>query len=87
MERGTPRTRGILRGSAIRQWALTMSADGRRALLEIRDLEVIDQPMWPAHDAATTPAIISYRVEWEATDERRAERAGHGEWHRSHSIP
>ena len=50
--------------------ALTMSADGRRATLEIRDLEVIDQPKWPAHDAATTPARMSYRVEWEATDER-----------------
>ena len=50
--------------------ALTVSADGRRASLEIRGLEVIDQPKWPAHDAPTTPARMSYRVEWEATDER-----------------
>ena len=50
--------------------ALVVSADGRRASLEINGLEVIDQPMWPAHDAGTTPARLSYRVEWEATDER-----------------
>jgi hypothetical protein len=50
--------------------ALTVSEDSKRASLEIRDLEVIDQPMWPALEAPTTPAMISYRVEWEATDER-----------------
>ena len=50
--------------------ALTVSADGRHASLEIAALEVIDQPKWPAHDAATTPARLSYRVEWDATDER-----------------
>ena len=49
--------------------ALTVSADGRRATLEIAGVEVIDQPKWPAHDAATTPARLSYRIEWEATDE------------------
>ncbi|GAC1454677.1 MAG: hypothetical protein PVSMB1_03870 [Gemmatimonadaceae bacterium] len=31
---------------------------------------MIDQPKWPAHDATATPARLSYRIEWEATDER-----------------
>lgn len=50
--------------------ALIVSADGRHASLEINGVDVIDQPKWPAHDAATTPARLSYRVEWDATDER-----------------
>ena len=50
--------------------ALRVSPDGRRASLEITGLDVIDQPKWPAHDATTTPARLSYRIEWEATDER-----------------
>ena len=50
--------------------ALTISPDGRRASLEIKALAVIDQPKWPSHDASTTPARLSYRIEWAATDER-----------------
>ena len=49
--------------------ALTVTADGRRATLELRDVMVIDQPRWPAHDAEATPARLSFRVEWDATDE------------------
>ena len=49
--------------------ALTVSPDGRSASLEIRDLPVIDQPRWPAHDAVATPARLSYRVTWTASDE------------------
>ena len=49
--------------------ALTVSADGRKATLEITALEVIDQPKWPAHDATSTPARLSYRIEWTATEE------------------
>ena len=49
--------------------ALTVSADGRHAVLELRDVEVIDQAKWPEHNAPATPARMSYRVEWEATDE------------------
>ena len=30
---------------------------------------MIDRPRWPAHDAEATPARLSYRIEWEATDE------------------
>jgi hypothetical protein len=50
--------------------ALTVSSDGRRASLALSSVAVIDQPRWPAHDADFTPAMMSFRVEWEATDER-----------------
>lgn len=49
--------------------ALIVSADGRRASLEVASLDVIDQPQRPLHDAVATPARMSYRVEWEATNE------------------
>lgn len=52
--------------------ALTLSDDGRHAALELSSVSVIDQPRWPAHDAGFTPARISFRIEWEATDERVA---------------
>lgn len=49
--------------------ALLVSADGKRASVEIASLDVIDQPKWPAHDAPATPARLSYRIEWEATND------------------
>lgn len=49
--------------------ALTVSADGRRATLEMKDVPVIDQPSWPAHDAATMAAKLTFRIEWTATGE------------------
>ena len=49
--------------------ALRVSDDLRSATLEIRNLPVIDQPKWPAHDASTTPAVMSVRVVWTATEE------------------
>jgi hypothetical protein len=48
---------------------LQISADGRSATLEIKDLTVIDQPRWPAYDAGATPAKMSFRVIWQATSE------------------
>jgi hypothetical protein len=48
--------------------ALTMGADGRTATLELKDVPVIDQPRWPARDAEATPARLSYRCVWTATD-------------------
>ena len=53
----------------IPEGGLVVSPDGRSATLELRDLPVIDQPRWPAHDAEVTPARLSYRVTWTATDE------------------
>ena len=46
-----------------------MSADGKHALLELRATPVIDQPRWPVHDAKATPAVMSFRIVWTATDE------------------
>jgi len=31
---------------------------------------VVDQPKWPALDALGTPAIMSFRMIWKATDEK-----------------
>ncbi len=45
-----------------------MAADGRSAVLEIKNLAVIDQPAWPKHGAPATPAVMSFRVKWTATD-------------------
>lgn len=45
-----------------------MSANGRRATLEMKNVPVIDQPAWPAHDAPTAAAKLSFRIEWTATD-------------------
>ncbi len=36
----------------------------------MKQIAVIDQPKWPAHDALFTPAIMSFRVVWKATDEK-----------------
>jgi hypothetical protein len=49
---------------------LTISPDGRQATLELKQIAVIDQPKWPAHDALFTSAIMSFRVVWKATDEK-----------------
>jgi len=35
----------------------------------MKDVPVIDQPTWPAHDAATMAAKLSFRIEWTATSE------------------
>jgi len=49
---------------------LKVSADERSATLEMKNIEVIDQPKWPAHDAQTTPAKMSFRVTWKASNEK-----------------
>jgi hypothetical protein len=36
----------------------------------MRDVSVIDQPKWPAHDAPATPATMSFRVTWKGTEEK-----------------
>ena len=48
---------------------LQVSTDGRSATLEIKDLTVIDQPRWPAYDAGSTKARMSFRVIWQAGPE------------------
>jgi hypothetical protein len=49
--------------------ALRVSQDGRQASLEMRDVPIIDQPRWPARDTPTMPAVMTFRIEWSATDE------------------
>jgi hypothetical protein len=49
---------------------LTVSPDGREATLEMKEFAVTDQPGWPAYDAPFTPAVMSFRVIWKATDEK-----------------
>jgi hypothetical protein len=48
---------------------LTISPDGRTATLQMKNVAVVDQPKWPALDAVGTPAIMSFRMIWKATDE------------------
>jgi hypothetical protein len=48
---------------------LTMSADGTTATLAMRDVEIVDQPKWPALDAAATPARMSFKMVWKSTGE------------------
>ena len=48
----------------------TISPDVREAVLEMKPLAVIDQPKWPAYDAPVSPATMSFRVVWRATDEK-----------------
>ena len=48
----------------------TISPDGREAALEMKPLAVMDQPKWPAYDARMSPATMSFRVIWRATDEK-----------------
>lgn len=48
---------------------LQLSDDGRSATMAMHNLTVIDQPAWPDHGATATPATISFRISWRATDE------------------
>ena len=54
--------------TVIPEGALSVSADGRHATLQMHHVPVIDQPTWPAHDAATMAARLSFRIVWTATD-------------------
>jgi hypothetical protein len=49
---------------------LAISPDGQTATLEMENVAVVDQPKWPALDAVGTPAIMSFRMIWKATDEK-----------------
>ncbi len=48
---------------------LTISADGKTATLEMKRVPIIDQPKWPAMDAAVKPAFLTFRMVWKATDQ------------------
>ncbi len=36
----------------------------------MENVAVVDQPKWPALDAVGTPAIMSFKMIWKATDEK-----------------
>lgn len=44
----------------------TFSADGRKATLDMNNLECIDEPKWPNKQGPASPATISYHLEWTA---------------------
>ena len=54
----------------IPEGGLTFRDEGRTAILEMKNVAVIDQPRWPALDARATPARMSFRLVWTATDEK-----------------
>jgi hypothetical protein len=49
---------------------LTFSDDGKTAILHLKNLEIIDQPTWPAFKAEATPARMDIKIVWRATNER-----------------
>jgi hypothetical protein len=58
--------------ATVPQEGLTVSPDGREASLEMKRIAVTDQPKWPAYDAPFTPAVMSFRVVWKATEDKIA---------------
>ena len=52
----------------VHEGGLRYTDDGRTAALELKDVAVVDQPQWPALDATTTPATMSFRLVLKATD-------------------
>jgi hypothetical protein len=52
--------------------ALKVSEDGRTLMLQMKNVEVADQPLWPAFHAAMQPAILSFRLVLTATEEKIA---------------
>jgi hypothetical protein len=48
---------------------LTISPDGNTLTLEMRNVDVVDQPQWPALDAVATPAHMNFKMVWKSTGE------------------
>jgi len=49
---------------------LTLSDDGKIAILQLKNLEIIDQPTWPAFRAEATLARMDIKIVWKAKGER-----------------
>ena len=49
---------------------LTFSPDGKTATVEMRNVAVRDEPKFPALDAVSTPATLSFKMVCKATDEK-----------------
>ncbi len=54
----------------IPEGALTVSPDGKSATLEMSNLPVRDEPKFPALDAESTAATLSFKMVVKATDEK-----------------
>lgn len=50
--------------------ALKFSDDGKSAILQLKGIDIIDQPMWPEFYAPATPARMDIRIVWKATNEK-----------------
>ena len=46
---------------------LSVSPDGNTFTLQMQDVQVVDQPRWPAIDSVATPARMSFRIVWKST--------------------
>jgi hypothetical protein len=54
----------------IPEGALKVSEDGRTVTLQMKEIEVADQPLWPELHAAMRPAKLSFRLVLTATEEK-----------------
>ncbi len=63
------RPNGLYWIADVPQGGLKVSEDGRRAMLRLTRLSIIDQPRWPAVDAEARMARLDITVVWTATDE------------------
>ena len=54
----------------IPEGGLVFSPDGKTATLEMKNVQVVDQPKWPALDSVGRPATMTFKMIWKATDER-----------------
>jgi hypothetical protein len=48
---------------------LTISPDGNTFTLEMKDVQVVDQPRWPALDSIATSARMTFKMVWKSTRE------------------
>jgi hypothetical protein len=48
---------------------MTFGSDDRTATLQVSNAPIIDQPLWPAMDAETTPAFLDFKLVFTATNE------------------
>ena len=48
----------------------TFSDDGKMATLQMKEVDIIDQPKWPQFKAESIPAKMDLRIVWKAADER-----------------
>lgn len=54
----------------VAEGGVTFSNDGRSAVLQMKGIEIIDQPKWPQFKAEAIPARMDLRIVWKATNEK-----------------